>query len=106
MGLTRPITAQPDQKDDTALADAMIGYLWCKWQVTPLALARGAGPGLLPLLIKTFVQKTDLFASVDRGTRKALWKYIYSLVKVKSSMEYLMPLCIRKSISQSYRVTA
>jgi pimeloyl-ACP methyl ester carboxylesterase len=96
VGLTSSSAEEPDTKHEEALVDAIIGYIWCKWQITPLALARAVGPILLPRLIKAFVQKTNLFATVEPNDRKALWQYIYSLVRVKSSMEYLMPLCIRK----------
>ena len=72
------------------LANRIIGAIWARYHVTPLQMARCAGP-LLPSIIRSFVKKSTLFRTVtDTRQISALSRYVYGVIRSKSSADVLM----------------
>ena len=73
-----------------SLIDRIIGGIWARYHVTPLQMARCVGH-LLPSVVRSFVKKSTLFRSVtDKEQIAALSRYVYGVVRSRSSADVLM----------------
>ena len=73
-----------------SLADRIIGAIWARYHITPLQMARCAGP-LLPSIIRSFVKESTLFRTViDKRQISASSRYVYGVVRSRSSADVLM----------------
>lgn len=78
--------------------EKIIEYFWTKHHLTPLSIARLAGP-LLPYAVRAFVHTSEMYrwARGDKKLRKYAWMYAYAMIRHRSSAETLMPCFISES---------
>jgi hypothetical protein len=112
VGIDGPLVLSPDATANTGIppttsvkrpskfSDGLLGYLWARYHITPLAIIRLTGP-LMPLAITAFVHSSNLYDWIgeDKELRRLVRKYTYALVRHRSSAEALMPCFISKFIS-------
>lgn len=79
-------------------SEKIIEHLWTKYHLTPLSIARLAGP-LLPYAVRAFVHTSDIYrwTREDKKLQKHAWVYAYAMIRHRSSAETLMPCFISES---------
>ena len=94
------ISSNPARKSTfERIADRALVQLWSHTRVTPLGVARLAGPFLRPV-VQRFIRKSKYFTMESPDFQQAFADHMYLQVKHKSSVEYLIGYCVGEQIVQ------